>query len=216
MKKAFILLFTLMLLAAACFASGCGERKLNVSATTLRLNKDGSITHVIIGDNPSGYTQDELFSYVDGLISSYNTDPEQPAVTLDDLTISGDGSSIRIAMKYLSWYDYTYFNNVPFFVGSIKNALNQGYDFSAVFSADSGLKLSGYTLPAEYPDLNVMVVTEAMDVMLPSDAIMISDTVTRNENGSYTVAKSINENVPEVFQTVNSQYSYLIFKTTQK
>ncbi len=215
MKKAFILLTILMLSVLACMVSGCGEKKLNVSTTTLRLNKDGSITHAIIDDNPSGYTQDELLTYVNGLISSYNTDPEQPAVKLEELTVSGDGTSIKIVMDYLSWYDYTYFNNVPFYVGSIKNALNEGYDFSAVFSADSGLKLSGYTLPAEYPDLNVMVLKEAMDVILPSKAIMISDTVAGNENGAYTVSKTINENVPEVFQTTNSQYSYLIFKNTQ-
>ncbi|MBR6230850.1 MAG: hypothetical protein IKR00_02830 [Lachnospiraceae bacterium] len=216
MKKAYIFLIILILSALAVLSSGCGQKKLNVSTTTLRLNKDGSITHVIIGDNPSGYTQEELSTYIDGLLSSYNTDPEKPAVKLNELTVSGDGSSIRIAMDYLSWYDYTYFNNVPFYVGTVKNALNSGYDFSAVFSADSGLKLSGYTLPAEYPDLNVMVVKEAMDILLPSDAIIVSDTVTSNENGGYTVAKTINENVPEVFQTVNSQYSYLIYKSTQK
>ncbi len=215
MKKAYIILMIFLLSASAMLVSGCGEKKLNVSETTLRLNKDGSLTHVIIDDNPSGYTNDELLSYINGLLASYNTDPEQPAVKLDELTVSADGSSIKIVMDYLSWYDYTYFNNVPFYVGSIKNALNEGYDFSAVFSADSGLKLSGYTLPAEYPDLNVMVLKEAMDVILPSDAIMISDTVSGNESGGYTIAKTINENVPEVFQTINSQYSYLIFKTTK-
>ena len=53
MKKAYIFLIILILSALAVLSSGCGQKKLNVSTTTLRLNKDGSITHVIIDDNSS-------------------------------------------------------------------------------------------------------------------------------------------------------------------
>ncbi len=194
----------------ACFLlSACGSGK-EASATTFELNKDGSITHTIIETVGEEADENTVRSFIEQLVADYSAAKEEAPVRIDSVRKEPDGI-FRVQMTYQSIEDYARFNGVKAFNGSMADALSAGFDFSKLCLADSGLAVSGYTLPAEYPDFSVLILQEAMDVRLPFKAILASEDIVRNDGGSYTISTNTAEGIPDVFQSVNTGYSYLVY-----
>lgn len=213
MKKSSRVLWpVLLILFIAVLLSGCGgKRTPSPTATTFQLNKDGTVTHTIKEAYTDSFTEEELENYVREQITAYVVSEEEPAVTLEECSIAKE--EITIVMNYASIDEYAAFNQVSAYLGDLSSAARAGYSFARGFVTDTGLSVSGFTLPAEYPDLSVLILQESQNVIVPFEPILISDDITVNEDGSYSIAKEKGYDLPEILETVNPGCSYLIYRT---
>jgi len=200
--------------AAALFAfSSCGKAPAS-DATVFRLNKDGSVTHIIVEKNEDSIDQEELTAYINSQINAYGTGEEENPVELK--SCRADINGITIEMQYASINDYAAFNNVPAFDGSLEEAVKNGFGFGSGFTSESGLAYSGYTLPVEYPGLQVLVLQEPMNVIIPQSALLVSDNIQKNSDGTYKITESEVGGIPEVFRSVNAEPAYIVYKTPSR
>lgn len=206
-----LLIFVAAVSAIFAFSS-CGKAPVS-DATVFRLNKDGSVTHIIVGNNEDSIDQEELTAYINSQISAYGTGEEDP---VELKSCRADMNGITIEMQYASINDYAAFNNVPAFEGSLEEAVKKGFGFGSGFTSESGLAYSGYTLPVEYPGLKVLVLQEPMNVMIPQDALLVSDNIQKNSDGSYKITASEVGGIPEVFRSVNAEPAYIVYKTPSR
>ena len=207
-----VLLFCLIVV----FISGCGASGKAAGVTTFELHEDGTITHTIIEDYTDSFSEEELTAYITEQVNSYVKNKEEPEISLNSCSIDTGSGKITVEMSYASVSDYSAFNNVRAFSGWLQDAYKNGCDFSNGFVTNTGTFLPGYILPVEYPDLSVLVVQEPMNIVMPQSAILYSDNITANSDGTYTVLKDQNDAVPEVFQTVNNNAAYLIYSPKSK
>lgn len=208
--------FFILLISVLCisFLSSCGSKETKPEVTTFKLNEDGTVQQTIIGDLTDGTTVSGLKDYINELIADYTKgEDEAPAVVLESITEMG-GDAADIVLSYASIDDYASFNNIDAFVGSIEEAYQKGYHFEKSFVTENKTNISGYMLPAEYPELSVLVLREAMNVILPEKAVIVSDDIAFNDDGSYSISRSVRDDIPEVFQSVNNNCSYIVFKQT--
>ena len=201
-----------MIVSSFMFSACSGSS--DVTATTFQLNADGTVTHTVI--DTASVDESSLRSYIDDALAAYNTDEENPAVELDSLSVKSDTPEVRIVMEYDSVSDYAAFNQVSAFSGTLSEALKAGYGFDGLFTTSTGLTVSGYTLPAEYADLNVLILNEPLNVVIKDHDILCTGAATVDENGNYSIEADFDTTLPEVFQTTNSGYSYFVYQSEEK
>lgn len=204
-----ILLFTAALILASCG----GSRRSDPEVTTFELNADGTVIQTIKGTLGDQMTTEGLQGYINEQLTAYSAKNGADRIMLDDLDASGSKVSIRL--NYSSIEDYAAFNGVDAFIGTVESAFQKGYSFDRSFKSAAGAAMNGYTVPVEYPGLNVIVLKEAMNVVLPEKPVLVSDDITINDDGSFTIGRSVKSNIPEIFQTVNENVSYIVYKQSE-
>ncbi len=205
----------IIVLLGAAFAlalCACGETAVS-DGTTFALNRDGSVTQTIIGTNEDRIGKNDLTSFVEQQVAAYNPGGGDPPVVLRSCDI--DGNRISIELHYASIDDYAAFNHVPAFEGDVEEALTKGFLFGSRFLTNSGLEYSGYTIPVEYPEMRVLVLQEPMNVVIPEKAVLYSDNMKKNEDGSFTISDSDVSGIPDIFQTINIEPSYIVYKASE-
>ncbi len=207
-------IITVLLIAVfALVLCACGETAVS-DGTSFVLNRDGSVTQTIVGTNEDQIGQNELSSFVEQQVAAYNPGGGDPSVVLRSCDI--DGNRISIELHYASIDDYAAFNHVPAFEGDVEEALTKGFLFGSRFLTSSGLEYSGYTIPVEYPEMRVLVLQEPMTVTIPENAVLYSDNMKKNEDGSFTISDSDVSGIPDIFQTINIEPSYIVYKASDK
>lgn len=212
MKKLIITtIAVLTLILASCGGKSETDER---SATTFELKEDGSVVHTIVEKNDNDYPEEEIKSFFEQEIASYNEPYEEPHITLDEFEIK-DGGTIYASMTYTSVEDYASFNDVICYTGTLTEALKNGYSFERDMTAASGVRIVGFTLPAEYPSLDVLILQESMEVVVPGSVAAYSSQVIAGENSVYAINSAPDERLPEYFRTVNSIPEYIVYYRTE-
>lgn len=211
MKKTILLLTCILTLVLASCGSRSGRDE--AAATTFELLEDGTVVHTIVEKNTGDYPEEEMKSFFESEIAAYNEPygEENERISLDDFEIREDGT-IYASMTYASVADYAAFNDVVCYTGKLKDAVKAGYSFEKDMSAANGGTIVGFTLPAEYPSLNVLVLQESMEVKVPGTITAFSSLVSKSESGNYSIAYAPDERLPEYFRTVNLAPEYIVYK----
>lgn len=211
MKRYIILTIALFVL----LLSACGEKdkKEDPAATTFELKEDGSIVHTIVETNENDYPEAEMRSFFEEEIAAYNEPYKEPHITLDDFEIK-NGNTVYASMTYSSIEDYAAFNDVICYTGTLTDALKSGYSFERDMTSAAGVSIAGFTLPAEYPSLEVLVLQESMQVVVPGSVAAYSSLVTGGDDGPYVISSVPDERLPEYFRTVNSIPEYIVYFKT--
>lgn len=130
MKKTISLLISVAVMAG--LLAGCGTDYYTADSTVF-VSKKGSVVSTDVEQfDTSTYKEDDLQEYVDQSISTYN-DKNDGSVKLKKLTVEDGKASLTI--KYDSTEEYTGFNGIELFAGTIAEALAAGYDFKVDFAA---------------------------------------------------------------------------------
>lgn len=134
MKKIISLLISAV--AAVGLLTGCGT-DYYTSDSTVFVSKHGGVVSTDVEEfDTSAYKEDELQKYVDETIKNYN-DKNDGSVKFKKLTVENKKASLTI--KYDSADEYTKFNGIELFTGTVAEALAAGYDFKVDFaSIDDG------------------------------------------------------------------------------
>lgn len=177
-----------LLLVAALALAGCKKKtddsdNANVPATNhkIEVDSEGSIVETLVEKfDKEYYSKAELTTFVDGLISDHNKTAGGDKVTLN--SIEEKDNEVTLELKYSTAIDYTEFNNVILFVGSISDAISAGYEFEIDFSKISKGKVDTEDVKADEikalgDDYTVIVTNQAGEAAVPSNISYISQNV---------------------------------------
>ena len=168
-----------MLLGAAClffiFLTSCGVS--DYDTTTLEMNKDGTVTlHIREDFNENLYDIDELAAMNEEEVKNYNATAGEDEVIIKKCKLS-DGK-IAIDILYKEDNDYYNMNGNVLFYGSCDVVRGAGYNLvGKVRSISDGKELDQKTWKS-MSDQNVVIVSETIDLDLPSDILYMGEGVT--------------------------------------
>jgi hypothetical protein len=133
MKKTITTLLALVL--GIGMLTGCGTDYATEESTVF-VQKDGKVVSTDVESFSDSYDEEELNNYVETMISEYTAQYGENSVTLNEVTVA-DGKATLI-LTYASPEDYSRFNGIELFTGSIAEALAAGYDFNVDFADVTG------------------------------------------------------------------------------
>ncbi|MEE8886335.1 MAG: hypothetical protein SOI56_07205 [Eubacteriales bacterium] len=163
--------------AAAVFASGCTLPN-SANNTSIQVDEEGAVTETIIETRDDDFSEEELTDYINNSIQEYDSDGD-PSVTLDSCKV--DGNSVHIVMKYNSVEDYSNFNQVTCFLGTIQEAIDAGYDVDqAWYDADGNAATEDDTtqISERKNEWKIFIVSEQIGVRVPDKILYTTSNVT--------------------------------------
>lgn len=113
--------------------SGCGAN-YDAEESTVYVQKKGKIVSTDVeAFDTSKYDEASLKAYVEDAISEYTEENGSGKVKLNSLTVKDNVATLVI--EYESADDYTNFNGIQLFTGTLAEALAAGYSFDGEFAS---------------------------------------------------------------------------------
>lgn len=168
MKKRHICL----LVASMLLLNGCGGIE-KMESSTITVNKEGMVTTKLMEeflDEP--YDAAELESTITEWVNIYNAENGEEQVTLKEVDVK-EGIA-KVMMDYTSDEAYRGFNQVDFFSGTVKQALEEGYGFAGDFVDMDGADVADGTIPQTCEKQYVIIIREPLDVLVPGKIRYVS------------------------------------------
>ncbi len=171
MKKIICVGFTMILCMG--LLSGC-SKKTDVDTSTVFIEKKGKITSVDVEAlDKDYYDEAELESYITDHVNDY-TSENGNTVEMASFTVTDQVAKLQ--MQYDSYEDYTAFNGIELYDGTVVEAQAAGYDFDTDFisaSDEDTKKVSKDDVLAD--DNNKVVIIKAnVDVEVDGTVLYVS------------------------------------------
>ena len=168
MKKA---LWISLTAAVMLTQAACGGQKSAVTQTTIEAKKNGAIVHTIVEEfSEEYYDVDELNDMMTQACSAYNETTGKESVIIESTELT-DGN-LTVQMRYAKADDYTAFNKVPMFSGTVQEAVNAGYNLNVkMYPADGGEVSIGKEEILEMKDRHLLILREEVDVEVWDDIL---------------------------------------------
>lgn len=200
----------MVLVLCTVFFSGCGST-FSADENTVYVQKNGKVVTVDIDDlDQDYYDEEELKNFVDDEITAYTDEHGKGTVKLSDLTVK-DGTAV-LKMQYKTAEDYTAFNGIELYQGSVVKALAAGYDFDASFSKveDGSMAVSVDRKEIlEEDSLKAVIIKADIDVKVDGEILYVStENVTVTGKDSISIREEGRSE--ESFET--DVYTYIIYK----
>ena len=211
MKKAGQLLTVLT--AALMLMSGC-EKLKDVTTTSVYVSKHGVVTEAIVEDysKDDDYTEDELKTFVEDDIKKFTEKRgDADSVKLEKCQIKED--KVEIRMEYGDYQSYADYHGAEFFAGTLDEAKEAGYDFSASFVDPEGQEVSVEDAVKGIRQVRVIVCEEPMEIVTDAPVICVSGTAavkgknTVNTTGEW-IGESTSVSSSEQTETEETQQEY--------
>ncbi len=174
MKKAGQLLAVLT--AASMLLSGC-EKLKDVTTTSVYVSKNGVVTEAIVEDygKDDDYTEDELKAFVEDDIKKFTEERgDAESVKLEKCQIAKD--KVEIRMEYGDYQSYADYHGAEFFAGTLDEAKEAGYDFSASFVDSEGKEVSVEDAVKGIKKVRVIVCEEPLEIVTDDPVLCVSGT----------------------------------------
>ncbi len=119
-------------LAAVLLLTGCGGSSFEPSASSLYIQKDGSITEAIVESFAQDYYSfDEFEPMVKEEVETYNQGFAEEQVSIQSVELKN--SAIYLLLDYPDAEAYSTYNEIYCFQGTIEEALAEGLTFDMLF-----------------------------------------------------------------------------------
>ena len=137
------------------------------------------------------YDADELKQEMEETVADYNAkqDSDSKAVSLKDFDYDAETQVLKARMVYQTYRDYASIHNCDFFVGTISEAGQNGYewgDLKEVGTQSADEKGSD----EDKSEQMVVICSEAVDVEVPGSVWYLSDNASVDASGIVTVGQS--------------------------
>lgn len=198
----------LVCLVMAGLITGCGK-SLEANRDTVYVQKKGTVVSAAIADlDKDYYDEEELKSYIDERVEKYQEEHGKDSVKVDDFSV--EEGTAKLFIKYAGCEEYEDFNEVTLFSGTIPQALAEGYDFNAEFTAVEDGKAAGSADTKTIVDLDakVIVLSEKVDVKVDGTVQYVSSQYTTMKEKD-TVSIQLPE---EVEDGEESSLVYIIYQ----
>ncbi len=185
--------------------SGCSS-KTDVDTSTVFIEKKGKIISVDVEHLDKDYYDiEELKEYITEHVEDYT---EKNGDTVEESSFDVKDGIAKLTMEYDSYEDYTKFNGVELYSGTVVGAQADGYDFDMEFYRveDSKKQEKAEKSAVLADDDNKIVIIKAnVDVKIPGTILYVSapDTEIMSEDVVSIVGEGANE---------EAQLTYIIYK----
>ena len=171
-----ILVLTFALTTALFALTACGDKKEAV--TSVEIDKDGKVTNVIYEEFDMDYYDiKELSDMAASEISEYNVEYDSPKIALEKADLVEDDSYAKLTMTYDSASDYSHFNQVSLFYGTIGEAEDKGYTISKSLVGRNGEKIEESFIE-EHKDRHIIITSDKSNIKAPYNIEYMSNGVT--------------------------------------
>lgn len=151
--------------AALMVLSGCGSSEDYDSK--LVIDSEGMIESIIYEEFAEAYyDENELSDMASEEISYYNSEYITPKISLEETTFIEDESIIKLVMDYDSYSDYSHFNQVSFFYGTVEEALDKGYEIADNLLDDDGDSFDKSDI-SDYYSRHIVISSEKTRISVP-------------------------------------------------
>jgi hypothetical protein len=179
MKKQTVIGAFLVLMTAAGLG-GCQKKQEEPwvpEETAIQVQEDGTLRETIVDRlSQPYYDPAELENMIRSSVDTYNHENGEGSVTVDEFTAEEDRITVR--MTYLSSQEYSSFNQVPFFSGSMLEAEMEGFrfteDFLKVDKGNAGSKAIAPEEPLSHKEYSVLIVDASYMAEVPGDIMYVS------------------------------------------
>lgn len=154
--------------------TACGASSPEV--TLLEINKDGEIKNVIYEEFGEDYDLGELTDMASREISSYNSDFISPKLSMEEPEIIDNGAFVKLTMDYKSASDYSHFNNISLFYGTVQEAVGKGYAVPDDLIGRDGEKMEKDFLEGNQ-ERHIIITTDRSNIKTPYDIEYASEGV---------------------------------------
>lgn len=167
--------------AAVLLLTACGEKSLSVDTNTLYIKRDGTVAEASFElFDKEYYDAAELKSYVESEVRNYNYQNVKEAVTVDKVEVTD-----KVAAAYLTYQsmdDYIDFNEAEMFSGTVKEAMDAGYDFETEFvTYDKAEAADIMTVTSNAKENQVLILDASIDVRIDGTISYISSNVKKKD-----------------------------------
>ena len=177
MKKMNIRVMAALLLSGLMLVfSGCGEQETIM--TTISVEKDGSIRHVIM--EPFSTGTDGSVEELTAMIRQEIAEMPGTGVTVEDAVLTEDGK-VKVSMLFPDMKTFHDYNNLEttedsaFFYGTVAECVDAGFDLNSITVYENG-KESGTSLTGdqirEHKDWHILIYDNAMNNYEPVEIRM--------------------------------------------
>lgn len=185
--------------------SGC-SKKTDVDTSTVFVEKKGGIISVDVEHlDKEYYDIEELKEYITQHVEDYT---EKNGDTVEETSFDVKDGIAKLTMEYDSYEDYTGFNGVELYCGTVVGAQADGYDFDTEFyrveDAQKQESVDKADVIAE-DDNKIVIIKANVDVKVPGTVLYVSapDTDIRSKDVVSIVGEGANE---------EAQLTYIIYK----
>ncbi|NLZ80917.1 MAG: hypothetical protein GX913_03835 [Clostridiales bacterium] len=195
MKKMQYIVF--ILLVIVIMATACSEKKLEANTDTVFIEGKNNIIGALVEtfDKPY-YNGDELQRFIESELALYNSEIDSTGIIVNKFEVTDEAA--KVFLQYASQTDYAKFNEVEFFVGTVEEALEAGYDFNEDFVNYTKLTKVSKEDVTEKKKNKVLITDEDTLAQVNGTIVYISDNVKEKSKKS---AQLTGENL-----------SYIIYK----
>jgi len=193
--------------------TACGDTdtksvsKKEEQVTSVSIGKDGTIDSVIVETfQEPYYTLESLASMIQDDIDGFQKEKPGTEIVLESCELYGENQDfVKVKISYDSDDSYTNFNHEIFFVGSIQEAYEQGFDFNVKLikpdkeDADEEDYTIGKKELLELSEHHIVIMEESMRVKCFDEILYISEGV-----------EVINDKTVDMKQTQG--YGVVVFK----
>ena len=165
MKKKLVIGAVLLQMICCLGCSAVAESPVNSSLT---IDKKGKIKSVIVEPFEEPYLQlEELQTMIDEEVTAYNQEFGSQVVMADKAYLSDQNGTVIENMTFEDYIHYAKFNDRNFFVGTIEEALQAGYEFKVALASleEEGTTISPEQIQ-ELTEFNILIVDEPGDYHL--------------------------------------------------
>lgn len=196
-----------VILAFSCLY-GCGTQ-LDVEESTIYLDKKGKVVSIDIEPfEKEYYDADELQEYVEKEIEAYTSENGKKTVVLEEISV--DEAVANLKMKYASAEDYTKFNDIELYTGTVIKAMAEGYDFNVDFAVVEDGKIkekADRDKVLENDDYKVAIVKANTNVVVDGEICFVS-----TENVEVTGKNTIKIRGNMEAEQTTEVLTYVVFK----
>ena len=156
--------------------TACGKESAGVSSVSI--DKDGKVTNVLYEEfDKDYYSLDELTNMAEDEISDYNSEYETQRIMLSEANLLEDESVVKLTMDFESTSDYSFYNQVDLFYGTVEEARNSGYELNLNLVDDKGEKIDPSIIDKN-PDRHIIITNDKTNIKTPYNIQYMSKGVT--------------------------------------
>lgn len=175
-------------LAALFLLTACGEEKLSVDTNTLYIKKDGTVTEASFElFDKEYYDAAELQSFVEEEVKNYNYRNVKEAVTVERVEVKDNVAAAYL--NYQSVEDYIAFNDAEMFFGTVKEAMDAGYNFETGFLKYDKQEAVGILDVTEEGSNYVLILNASVDVRVGGTICYTSDNVQKKDKKNVSLTQ---------------------------
>lgn len=163
----------ILLISAVCamILSGC-SMKYSAEENAVYVNKNGEVVSAIVESfDKEYYDAEELQDMLEQSVVEYNAENGKNSIEVDSFKL--DNGVLKVIMNYLTWADYSNFNEVQFFAGELSDIQGKNYGKNISFISRDGSETVAFeTIEGDY---RVVLVEEKIVVQTAGKIAYVSE-----------------------------------------